>query len=99
SMAKTVWNTDDLYYRRSFDLETTDLESLYLKLSHDDNVKVWLNGVQIADINGWQNSYKYLPIPEEAMQTLKTEGNVLAIHIRNTAGGQFLDAGLVTEAK
>ncbi|MEC7783194.1 MAG: DUF4965 domain-containing protein [Bacteroidota bacterium] len=99
SMAKTVWNTDDLYYRRSFDLETTDLESLYLKLSHDDNVKVWLNGVQIADINGWQNSYKYLPIPEEAMQTLKTEGNVLAIHICNTAGGQFLDAGLVTEAK
>ena len=99
SMAKTIWNTADLYYRRTFDLETTDLESLFLKLNHDDNVKVWLNGIQIADINGWQNSYKYLPVSQEAMQALKTEGNVLAIHIRNTAGGQFLDAGLVTEAK
>ncbi|RXG25894.1 glutaminase family protein [Leeuwenhoekiella marinoflava] len=99
SMAKTSWTSDDLYYRRTFDLENTDLESLYLKLSHDDNVMAWINGVQVADIKGWQNSYKYLPVSQEALNTLKATGNVLAIHIRNTAGGQFLDAGLVTEAK
>ena len=99
SMAKTSWTSEDLYYRRTFDLESTDLESLYLKLSHDDNVMAWINGVKIADIKGWLSSYKYLPVPQEALKTLKATGNVLAIHIRNTAGGQFLDAGLVTEAK
>lgn len=99
SMAKTSWTSDDLYYRRTFNLESTDLETLYLKLSHDDNVKAWINGVQVADIKGWLDSYKYLPVSKEAMSTLKPTGNVLAIHIRNTAGGQFLDAGLVTEAK
>ena len=99
SMAKTSWTSDDLYYRRTFDLEHTDLESLYLKLSHDDNVKAWINGVEIASIEGWQNSYKYIEVSKQALSTLKPSGNVLAIHIRNTAGGQFLDAGLVTEAK
>ena len=99
SMAKTSWTSEDLYYRRTFDLESTNLESLYLKLSHDDNVMAWINGVKIADIKGWLSSYKYLPVPQEALKTLKATGNVLAIHIRNTAGGQFLDAGLVTEAK
>lgn len=35
SQAKTLWDTDDLWVRRTFDLKNTDLSSLYLKLQHD----------------------------------------------------------------
>ncbi|WP_116108782.1 glutaminase family protein [Lewinella sp. IMCC34191] len=93
--AATLWTTDDLWYRNTFDLEETELHDLLLKLRHDDNVTVYLNGVEIAAINGWQHSYKYLPIPDAATESLTPTGNVLAIHIRNTAGGQWLDAGIV----
>ena len=94
-LAATPWTTDNLWYRNTFDLEDTGLDNLLLKLRHDDNVTVYLNGIEIAAINGWQHSYKYLPVPTEAANSLRSTGNVLAIHIRNTAGGQYLDAGLV----
>lgn len=98
SQAKTLWDTDDLWVRRTFDLEDTNLSSLYLKLRHDDNIKVYLNGRKIYDFEGWEDQYKYIPVDEAIIQNLKKEGNVLAIHIRNTGGGRWLDAGLVTDA-
>ncbi len=93
--AGTPWTSEDLWYRRSFDLETVQENGLLLKIRHDDDVTVYLNGEQIFDVTGWQHSYKYIPVPESAILALRPEGNVLAIHIRNTAGGQWLDAGLV----
>lgn len=96
--AKTVWKSNDLWIRRSFDLNKTDLKSLYLKLRHDDNVEAYLNGTKIYETEGWQHNYKYIPIDPNIIKKLKTKNNVLAIHIKNTAGGQWLDAGLVTEA-
>ncbi len=97
--AKTVWTSNDLWLRRTFDLENIDLKNLYLKLRHDDNIVAYLNGDKITDINGWQHSFKYIPITDNIIEKLKNKGNILAIHIKNTAGGQWLDAGLVTEAK
>lgn len=95
--AKTVWNSSNLWYRRIFNLDSTNLEKLYLKLRHDDNVVVFLNGNKIYETEGWQHSYKYIPINNDIIKQLKTKNNVLAIHVKNTAGGQWLDAGLVTE--
>ena len=98
SQANTIWECDELYYRRNFDLKQIDLKSLYVKLRHDDNVKVYINGIEIYDYKGWQHSFKYIPLTNEALKSLKRSGNVLAIAIKNTAGGRWLDAGLVTES-
>lgn len=97
SQAKTVWKSNDLWYRRSFDLTDKNLKTLYLKLRHDDNVIVYINGEQVFEDEGWQHSYKYIPINPEIISSLKRKNNLLAIHIRNTSGGQWLDAGLVTD--
>ena len=94
-LAATPWTGSDLWVRRTFDLKSTDLEDLLLKLRHDDNVTVYLNGEEIYRTNGWQHSFKYLPVPAAVTEKLRKQGNVLAIHILNTAGGQYLDAGLV----
>lgn len=92
--AKTKWNTDDLYFRRTFDVANVSAAKKYLKLNHDDNVMVYLNGKLIYKKNGWVSDYIYLPI-EEGL--LKPGKNVLAIHCKNTAGGRHLDAGIVEE--
>lgn len=96
--AKTTWKSNNLWVRRSFDLTTTDLNRLYLKLRHDDNIRVYINEQKIYDVKGWTGKFIYLPINDHK-NILKKGRNVMAIHIENTAGGQWLDAGLVQEPK
>ncbi|MEH6682363.1 MAG: DUF4965 domain-containing protein [Sediminicola sp.] len=95
----TTWNSGDIWYRRSFDLKGDALGETYLKMFHDDNVEVYLNGEQIYKCECWTNEYKYYPLTGAVKKKLKGKGNILAIHVKNTAGGQFLDAGIVEKIK
>ncbi|TRW25339.1 DUF4965 domain-containing protein [Flavobacterium zepuense] len=95
--AKTSWKSKNLWTRRTFDLADKNFDKLYLKLRHDDDVEVYLNGEKIYDFKGWKHEYKYIAIDKAIIAKLKAKNNVLAVHIENTAGGQWLDAGLVTE--
>jgi len=92
--AKTKWNSDDLYYRRKFSIAKLSAGKKYLKLNHDDNVEVFINGKSIYNKEGWVHEYSYIPLAEGV---LNQGENVLAIHVKNTAGGRYLDAGIVEE--
>jgi len=92
--AKTKWNSDDLYYRREFTLSDISDAKKALKLNHDDHVVVYLNGKLIYKKNNYVSDFIYLPIADGI---LKKGKNVLAIHVKNTAGGRHLDAGIVEE--
>src|SRR5690242_7098370 len=90
----TLWRSKDLWVRRTFNLSKTDFNKLLLKLKHDDNIEVHLNGKKIYEKVGWVGKFEFLPLDKTA---LKNGKNILAIHIANTAGGAFLDAGIVNE--
>jgi hypothetical protein len=92
----TRWRTENLWVRRVFDVNTIPNGNAYLKIRHDDNIEVYLNGEKIYSLKGWIERFEYIPINKEK---LKKGKNVLAIHIANTAGGAFLDAGIVTESE
>ncbi|GGI21951.1 glutaminase family protein [Pedobacter mendelii] len=92
--AKTKWDSNDLYYRRKFSLAKSSAIKKYLKLNHDDDVDVTINGKSIYKKTGWVHEYIYIPIEEGV---LKAGENLLAIHVKNTAGGRYLDAGIVEE--
>jgi len=96
--AATEWKSNKLWARRNFDWTNGIPKVLYLKISHDDNVEVYLNGTEIFRKVGYtDHNYSYIPIQGEALKQLKKGKNVLAVHILNTAGGQWLDVGLVTD--
>lgn len=95
----TSWKSEDLWYRRTFDIPEKITGNMLLKLRHDDNVKVYINGKPVYQCECWNNEYKYYEIPERVQKSLKSQGNVLAIHVRNTAGGQWLDAGIVQKTE
>ncbi|RAI97574.1 uncharacterized protein DUF4964 [Chitinophaga skermanii] len=95
--AKTLWKTADLWTRRTFDAPLTIEGDLMLKICHDDNAEVYLNGVKIYEYKGWLMRPKFVPIPKSVQ--LQPKGNVLAVHVANTAGGAFLDAGIYIAAK
>ena len=93
-LAKTKWDTDDLWVRREFSLTQIPEEDIYLKLNHDDNIEVYLNGEPIFNTVGWVHKYIYIPV-KSAQSLLKKGNNLLALHIKNTGGGRHLDFGLV----
>lgn len=95
SRTGTRWKSDDLWIRREFDLTTTTFNKPFLKLHHDDNVDVFINGKKVYTVTGWTNKFIYVPLTDRTI--FKKGKNVLAIHVRNTAGGQWLDAGIVQE--
>ncbi|MBC7416911.1 MAG: DUF4965 domain-containing protein, partial [Pedobacter sp.] len=91
---KTLWNSDNIWVRRTFELSSVkNLKNLFLKLNHDDNVEVFLNGKRVYKKQGWTNSFELIPLGKVA--SLKNGKNVLAIHLMNSAGGRYLDFGLV----
>ncbi|MET4080938.1 hypothetical protein ABIB40_000883 [Pedobacter sp. UYP30] len=93
---KTLWNSDNIWVRRSFDLSNAkDLKNLFLKLNHDDNVEVFLNGNKIYKKQGWTQGFEMIPLGRAEAGYLKDGKNVLAIHLMNSAGGRYLDFGLV----
>lgn len=97
SSDKTFWKSKNIWMRRNFDLKQLDFKKIYLKISHDDNVEVFLNGEKIYTKNGWNDKYAYIELNDAVKNQLKNSNNVLAIHCENTAGGAHLDAGLVAE--
>ncbi len=94
---KTYWSSKDIWVRRSLVLNDLNFNKLYLKLHHDDNTEVYLNGEQIFSRTGWNNKFEYFPVDEKVKSKLIKGKNVLAIHCANTAGGAYLDAGLMNE--
>jgi len=99
SQAKTLWKSKDIWMRRSFTLDNINVDKLVLKINHDDNVEVYLNGERVYGNIGWTSDFQLIPLRENIKTKLKVGDNVLAIHCANTAGGAWLDAGLVDQVK
>lgn len=94
---KTLWKSHDIWVRRTFNLSSPlNIDELLLKLNHDDDIEVFLNGKKVYEKTGWTNNFQYVPINKA---DLKAGENLIAIHLANTAGGRFLDFGLVDKLK
>jgi hypothetical protein len=93
---RTEWNTPDIWVRRTFELPAGQLTDPQLVVHHDEDAEVYVNGVLAAKLDGYTSGYEEAPLSAESKAALKPgEKNVIAIHCRQTSGGQYIDAGLV----
>lgn len=90
---RTNWRTRDIWLRTTFGLKEIPSRVL-LQIHHDEDAEVYLNGGRIATLRGYVTDYKTVDVSEKAADLLQTGRNVLAIHCRQTGGGQYIDAGL-----
>jgi hypothetical protein len=91
----TEWKSPDIWLRRNFELKEKPTGDVQLRLHHDEDIIVYINGVLAAKVEGYVVDYFELPISAEAKAALKAGKNTIAIHCHQTGGGQYIDAGLV----
>lgn len=95
---RTEWRTSDIWIRRTFELNTDidELGDLQLIIHHDEDAEVYINGQRVLEVTGYTTSYAVMPMKADAARALKKGQNVIAIRCRQTGGGQYIDAGLVS---
>jgi len=91
---RTVWNERELWLRRAFELEGP-ADGLWLRVHHDEDAEIWVNGTQVADLEGYTSGYVLVPLPAAAAAAFRAGANTLAVHVTQTEGGQYLDVGIV----
>jgi len=98
AILKTTWNTNDIWIRRTFvlgGLSQANLDSLKLYVHHDEECEIYINGVLAATLEGFTSNYNIFDISTAAKNAIVQNGsNVIAVHCHQTAGGQYIDAGL-----
>lgn len=92
----TPWLTPEIWIRRAFDVPSRALVNPHLRVYHDDDAEVYVNGERVATLPGAVGGYSYVPLDATAAALLRSGShNTLAIHVKQTRGGQFIDAGIV----
>jgi len=95
AIVRTVWNTPDIWMRRRFHLDRLDFTHLALLIHHDEDAEVYVNGKRVASWQGYLTGYVEYLATEALKDALRVGENVIAVHCRQTVGGQYIDVGIV----
>jgi len=90
----TNWDTPDIWIRRNFQLNSLPKQPA-LRIFHDEDAEVYLNGTLVRTFEGYAKDYFTVPIDGKH---LKRGTNLIAVHCHQTRGGQFVDAAVIEGA-
>jgi hypothetical protein len=101
SKVRTQWKTPDIWLRRTIELKEVPKPGLSLNIHHDEETEVFINGVKAFEARGYITDYIAAPLDDKVLAALNRGKNVIAVHTKQTGGGQYIDVGLVqlVEAK
>ena len=91
----TLWDTRQIWLRRSFEVAERPRGELYLLLHHDEDTLVYINGLLAGHAEWYNTDFDTIPVAAAAAATVKPGPNTIAVHCRQTYGGQYVDVGLV----
>ena len=91
----TAWTTPEIWLRKTFEFDGNLEGFLAANVFHDEDCEVYINGVKALSVTGFVTRYNVYDLAPEAAKALKAGKNVVAIHVKQTSGGQFIDFGLL----
>ena len=94
AQVRTPWTTPDIWLRRTIELKAPPQRPA-LRIFHDEDAEVYVNGVLVQRLEGHVGRYLALPLNEQARRALRAGKNILAVHCRQTTGGQYIDVHLI----
>jgi hypothetical protein len=66
----------------------------WLEVHHDEDCEIFVNGELLWRERGFLTAYKKLRLAPNQLRLFRPGENVITVHCRQTAGGQFIDVGL-----
>ena len=96
ALVGTVWNTPDIWIRRTIPTQPSISPAhLQLRVYHDDDIEIEINGQTVARLGEYTTQYKTVAPEPAALGMIRPASVlVLAAHCRNIGGGQGVDIGL-----
>jgi hypothetical protein len=95
SVVRTEWKTKDIWMRREFKMPETPFNNPEFLMYHDEDVEIFINAVLAASVGGFTADYELIAMTPDAKAALKPGANTIAVHCRQTEGGQYIDVGIV----
>lgn len=95
AVVRTEWSTPEIWLRREFVMPDGKWEDLKFRLHHDEDAEVYVDGILASQVTGFMTDYEPVRIKTKAKESLKPGRHVLAVHCKQTGGGQHIDVGLV----
>ena len=94
AVVRTEWKTSDIWLRREFEMPDTKSPDVMLLVHHDEDAEIYINGVLAARLQGYTTDYEEMTLTPEARKALRPGKNIMAVHCRQTKGGQYIDVGI-----
>jgi hypothetical protein len=94
AVVETEWKTTEIWLRREFELADDATGDLSLSVHHDEDATIWIDGVEVARLKGYTTAYRSVPLAAEHAKLLAKGRHVIAVHCRQTGGGQCIDVGI-----
>jgi len=100
STVGTPWDTSDIWLRKSIDVPAPlEFTRAGLTVRHDEDVAVYVNGALVFSAVGYNTAWTAYDVTSELKAALRPGRNVVAVHVTQTRGGQYIDVGLALDPK
>ncbi len=90
---RTEWSKSDIWMRREVTLDTEIIDPV-LKVMHDDNYEVYVNGQLLISEGGVSKPYKFVKLDAELGRLFKKGKNIIAVYCHDGGGERYIDAGI-----
>jgi hypothetical protein len=94
---RTEWKTPDIYLRKTFEYDGDELKNGAIVISYDEDSEVYVNGQNILEVKGSVGDYRMHVVTAELKKALKKGTNLIAVHTRQTNGGQYIDLAILAD--
>ncbi len=94
----TPWKTSSIWLRTTVDLPSLGRDDdLLLRIFHDEDTVVFVNGKQLIRRRGYINHYAEIQLDAAQKALFHPGKNTLAVSCHQTGGGQGIDVGLTLQ--
>ena len=91
----TLWDDSDIWLRKIVDVPEVPVDYLgVIKVFHDEDIEVFVNGQLVFAEPNATLVMKNVDVTELLKKALRRGENVVAVHVHQTWGGQYVDVGL-----
>jgi hypothetical protein len=91
----TGWHSNDIWLRVTVETaKPAEDDEMTLHLFHDEAVQIFVNGQLLLKADGYSTNYEDTALNPAQKALFRDGKNTIAVHCRQTSGGQGVDLGL-----